>query len=205
MPLGIITSIAACPAIIGTVEAVQQGQKKNAKEKHRGMKSNLVVQCFSTRRGGREVNGGTVVLRDNKLYVEIALDDGEEIEPGHPFAGYFLPFPEQNWGRKGEGLVSTISDDPPQLNWVYMDADTNEIKYGLRVDAEPHIVGPWNCTMVEKRLTLLDWEGFMVVKEADGLWQLYFDADDNGLKGKVDSNKKKLEVELIRKELKKKK
>jgi hypothetical protein len=30
MVLGIITAIAACPAIVGTTEAVRQGQRKNA-------------------------------------------------------------------------------------------------------------------------------------------------------------------------------
>lgn len=67
MVLGIITAIAACPAIIGTTEAVRQGQRKNAKEQHRGLKSNLVVSCFSTSRGSSEINGGAVVLRNNKV------------------------------------------------------------------------------------------------------------------------------------------
>ena len=122
-----------------------------------------------------------------------------EIAASHPFTGYFLPFPEQNWGRKGEGLVSTISDDPPQLNWVFVDKDTYELGYGNRVVAEPHIVGPWDCTMIDKRLTLEGWEGFMAVKDAEGLWQLYFDLDDNGLEGKV-VKKRIVEIELTRKE-----
>lgn len=120
----------------------------------------------------------------------------------HPFAGYFLPFPEQNWGRKGEGLVSTISDEPPQLNWIYVDQDTYEIKYGNRIEAEPHFVGPWDCTRIDKRLTMEGWEGFMAVKEAPGLWGLYFDRDDNGLEGKV-VKKTILEIELTRKEKRK--
>ena len=67
MVLGILTAIAACPAIVGTTEAVRQGQKKSAKDKHRGVKSNLVVSCSSTEHGSSEINGGTVVLRDNKV------------------------------------------------------------------------------------------------------------------------------------------
>lgn len=67
MVLGIITSIAACPAIIGTTEAVRQGQRTNAREKHRGLKSNLFVSCSTTTRSGREVNGSEIVLQNNKV------------------------------------------------------------------------------------------------------------------------------------------
>ncbi|KAH0562292.1 hypothetical protein GP486_003010 [Trichoglossum hirsutum] len=193
MVLGIITAIAACPAIIGTTEAVRQGQRTNAREKHRGLKSNLIVSCSGTSYGSSEINGGAVVLRDNKLY--IAAD-------GHPFAGYFLPYPDQDWGRKGEGLVSTITVEPPQLNWIYMDRDTYEIKYGTRVMSEHHLVGPWDCTRIEKRITLEGWEGFMAVEEEQKSWALYFDRDDNGLEGKV-SEKRMLEIELTRKERRK--
>lgn len=202
MVLGIITAIAACPAIIGTTEAVRQGQRKNAKEQHRGLKSNLVVSCFSTSRGSSEINGGAVVLRNNKLYVAVPAADGPAVCSDHPFAGYFLPYPDQDWGRKGEGLVSTITDEPPQLNWIYVDQDTYEIKYGTRVESEPHLVGPWDCTRIEKRITLEGWEGFMAVKEGQGLWPLYFDQDDNGLEGKV-FKKRILEIELTRKERRK--
>ncbi len=67
MVLGILTAIAACPAIIGTTEAIRQGQRTNAKEKHRGLKSNLFVSCSTDTRAGSEVNGSAVVLRDGKV------------------------------------------------------------------------------------------------------------------------------------------
>ena len=67
MPLGILTSIAACPAIIGTTEAVRQGQKQNAKEAHRGRKANLYVTCNDPSRKSRDIHGGTGVLRNNKV------------------------------------------------------------------------------------------------------------------------------------------
>lgn len=65
MVLGILTSIAACPAIVGTNQAVLQGQHQAAKDKHRGLKTNLYVHCTTASRGGIEVNGGVVVLRNN--------------------------------------------------------------------------------------------------------------------------------------------
>jgi hypothetical protein len=62
MVLGILTSIAACPAIIGTVEAVRQGQRQSAKERHRGAKTNLVVSASNS-----EIDGCPVELRDGRV------------------------------------------------------------------------------------------------------------------------------------------
>jgi hypothetical protein len=99
--------------------------------------------------------------------------------------------------------VTTISDDPPQLNWVYVDKDTYEVKYGLKTDSEGQLVGPWTCSPVDRRLTFDGWEGFTVVEtERDNnCWQLYFDVDDNGLEGKVPLEKRIMEIELTRKEM----
>jgi hypothetical protein len=68
MVLGILTAIAACPAIIGTTEAVRQGQKQNAREKHRGLKTNLAVACSRVTKAGREIDGCEVVLSENKVW-----------------------------------------------------------------------------------------------------------------------------------------
>ena len=99
-------------------------------------------------------------------------------------------------------MVSTIMDDPPQLNWIYVDKDTNEVKYGTKAESNPNIVGPWNCTKQDRRMTFQGWEGFLAVREEPGVWAIYFDVEDDGLKGKVEG-KKKLEIELTRKERKK--
>ncbi|KAF2256131.1 hypothetical protein BU26DRAFT_512994 [Trematosphaeria pertusa] len=123
----------------------------------------------------------------------------------HPFAGYFLPYPDQNWGRKGEGFVSTISDEPPQLNWIYVDRDTHEVKYGDRAESEPHIIGPWDVTKMDKRVTLEGWEGFMAVRYGPREWALYFDRDDDGLKGIIDPEMWTMEIELVRRERKQEK
>ena len=67
MVLGLLSAVAACPAIIGTTEAVRQGQKKNAKEKHRSQKSNLVVHCSAKSSKRAQIDDGLVVLRNNKV------------------------------------------------------------------------------------------------------------------------------------------
>lgn len=112
--------------------------------------------------------------------------------------GYYLPYPD----TKYEGLVSSICDEPPVMNWIYVDRNTYELKYGVRKDAQPHITGPYDCTRQDHRLTLEGWEGFVAVEEGEGVWALYFDLDDDGLKSKIDSSRMTLEVELMRTERK---
>lgn len=92
------------------------------------------------------------------------------------------------------------------LNWIYVDKETYEVKYGNRSESGDNFLGPWNCTPIEKRLTFDEWEGFAVVEEprpdGDGVdWALYFDVDDNGLGEKVPATQRVLEVELVRKEM----
>lgn len=103
-------------------------------------------------------------------------------------------------------MVSTISDDPPYLNWIYIDRFTYEVKYGNRDEAAGHWLGPWDCTEIDKRVTFEGWEGFWAVQEDEGndLWALYFDKDDNWLTSTEDMvgqlKKRKLQVQLSRRE-----
>ena len=125
----------------------------------------------------------------------------------HRFAGYFLPYP----GRGYDGLVSTINSEN-MLNWIYVDAETYEVKYGVREEAEKNLPGPWGIVSrtalseirkaeggasVESRLGLRGWVGFVLVEEKKDAWALYFDMDDDGLKGKMEG-KRVTEVELCR-------
>jgi hypothetical protein len=73
MVLGILTAIAACPAIIGTTEAVRQGQRQSAKEKHRGLKTKLIVNCSTATKAGREVDGCEVVLSSDKVRCSLQI------------------------------------------------------------------------------------------------------------------------------------
>lgn len=211
MVFGILAAVAAVPAIVGTTEAVRQGQRQNAREEHRGRKSNLTITLPVRNSYSEQFDGAMIVLKDNKLYI-----DTEHSRLGanmaHPFSGYYLPIPwiGDKWKkagfRNGEGMVTTISDDPPFLNWVYLDRNTYEVKYGIRVEAEPHHVGPWDCTPIDRRLTFESWEGFVIVQEDEDsdLWALYFDRDDDGLRGegKVGTqDKRMLLVEVSRKEM----
>lgn len=68
MVLGVITSIAACPAIVGTTEAIQNSQRQQRKGEHRQRKTNLVVACADPSAQGDYVDASYIVLRDNKVH-----------------------------------------------------------------------------------------------------------------------------------------
>jgi hypothetical protein len=44
------------------------------------------------------------------------------------------------------------------MNWVYVDKETHEVKYGVRADAQPNLTGPFNCTRQDRRLNFDGWE-----------------------------------------------
>ncbi|KAK3116990.1 hypothetical protein LTR53_002072 [Teratosphaeriaceae sp. CCFEE 6253] len=214
MVFGILSAVAIAPAIVGTTEAIRQGQKNNAREDHRGRKYHLSVTLL--RRGPRreQFDHALVVLKDNKLYVDVRPDPPES-ERHHPVTGYFLPWPHGNlaevWRRlghiRGEGYVTTINEQN-FLNWVYVDKQTHEVKYGVRAAAEAQKVGPWDCSKMEHRLTLDGWEGFVAVEEEEGsgLWALYFDVNDDGLRQEGQPGRKGkavLQLEVWRKEIRK--
>ncbi|KAI8951488.1 hypothetical protein F4801DRAFT_544866, partial [Xylaria longipes] len=206
MAVPMLLALTICPALLGTQEAIRQSQSKNKREEHRARRCNLVVSCVKQSIRSRDIDGKLVVLKDNKLWITTTPpashdEDPEPTDDGYPFSGYFLPYP----GTSYEGLVSTISDDPPMLNWIYVDKNTYEVKYGLRTDAQEHLTGPFDCTRQDRRMTLEGWEGFVAVEDYPGVWALYFDRDDNGLVTKVPMGTRVLEVELTRREKKERK
>ena len=67
MVLGLLSAVAAVPAIIGTTEAVKQGQRSNAREQHRGRKSNMVVTLPTRNRFSEKFDNALIVLKDGKV------------------------------------------------------------------------------------------------------------------------------------------
>ncbi|KAH7165541.1 hypothetical protein EDB81DRAFT_640864 [Dactylonectria macrodidyma] len=203
MSIPMLLALTICPAMLGTQEAIRQSQSKSKREEHRARRCNLIVSCVKPSIRSRDINNKLIVLKDSKLYIanEHPLynhDSKNNVSKGYPFSGYFLPYPDSEY----EGLVSTISDDPPMLNWIYVDKDTYAVKYGVRAEAQENITGPFDCTKQDRRMTLEGWEGFCAVEELPGIWSLFYDRDDNGLKNKVPMGTRVLEVELTRREKK---
>lgn len=115
---------------------------------------------------------------------------------GHPFSGFFLDYPFAD--GEPRGLVSTISVDPPELNWIYVDKNTLELKYGTKSTSLGHIVGVWDWTEDQSGLTLDGWEGFVAMQVEDGGWILCYDRDDDKLK-KVRGKRRVVDIQLDRK------
>lgn len=91
------------------------------------------------------------------------IDHPAAPRPGHKFNGYYFKYPsEQGY----QGLVSTIQEDPPMLNWMYVDKDTGAVRYGSRKDTVGHVIGPWSWSEDEEFLTMDgdDWR-FIAVEE----------------------------------------
>ncbi|KAF2668782.1 hypothetical protein BT63DRAFT_285370 [Microthyrium microscopicum] len=193
------------PVSVATAEGIRHNKeleedREEDRDDHRMQDFHIEVFCDAESRKRDQVDNSIVVLRDEKLYltkVDPKTDDPIPVpgadEPPHLFNGFFLDFQPTaatsnsiferlNQPPPFRGLVSTISEDPPTLNWIYIDRNTFEVKYGSRAAADGHILGPWDWTDDELGLMLEEWEGFVAVEEDKDTWSIYYDRDDNGLK-----------------------
>lgn len=86
------------------------------------------------------------------------------------------------------GLVSTIADDPPMLNWIFVDKDSGLVRHGSRQDTlGGHVIGPWSWSEDEKWLTLEgDDSSFVAIEQANERWALYYDPDGTIRRGEMD-------------------
>ncbi|KAI9739461.1 MAG: hypothetical protein M1818_005149 [Claussenomyces sp. TS43310] len=160
-----LLAITAIPTVIGTSQGISQ-QKRQVAEAKRAAKFHLLATWETEGKGESTLNVAIVVLRDGKLYLKTAND-----QPGHPFTGYYFRRPDD---VQCEGLVSTVSVDPPMLNWIYVNRDTLQLEYGTKTQSQGHIVGSWGWSANERYLALEDEQRFVVVHE-NGEWSLYYD------------------------------
>lgn len=86
------------------------------------------------------------------------------------------------------------------MNWIYIDRDTYEMRFGTRPYAEHNPHGPFDCTRQDRRLNFGGWEGWLAVQEGD-FWALYFDLDGDRLASKVEAGTPVLDIELWRREV----
>lgn len=92
------------------------------------------------------------------------IDHPDAPLPGHKFNGYYFKYPsEQGY----QGMVSTIADDPPTLNWLYVDKHTGAVCYAGRKDTEGHIIGPWGWSEDEQFLVIDDDDWRFIAVEED--------------------------------------
>ena len=106
---------------------------------------------------------------------QVFLDFPQTPVQGHRFCGYYFKYPCE---EQHLGLVSTISDDPPMLNWIYVDRESHALRYGGRKDTLDHVIGPWGYSADEHFLVLQgEAEHFVGRREDDGRWAVYWDPE----------------------------
>jgi hypothetical protein len=211
MGIGIALPVVATTAI-GTVTGVGQGvaeqrrQNADSSNQTRMMKFHLDVHLDArtarSKSPAAKLANRIVTLRNDKLWLDPTdHETGQPADEGkHPFTGFYVAYPDSD-REYTRGLVSTISRDPPVLNWIFVDKDTLEVKYASRTGSIAHHVGSFDWTTDEPEdsaVTLEDWEGFVAIEEPGGKgWALYFDKNDDGLKA-VKNGRKSCEVSLMR-------
>jgi hypothetical protein len=94
--------------------------------------------------------------------------------------------------------VTSVRDDPPLLNWIYVDKDTLELKHGNRTQSIEHIVGHWDWTKDETTIILEGEEPFVAVEEEPGVWAVYCDCYRDGLASIAQTGKAIVEISLDR-------
>ena len=183
--------------VTGVAQGVQEQHKQNADASNqtRMLKFHLDVVAEG------DLNGWIVTLHDDKVWVEpkSAITNLPENADHHPFTGFYVAYPDSDRPYT-RGLVSTISVDPPVLNWIYIDKDTLELKYASRSGSIAHHVGSYDWTTEESTnsfITFDEWEGFVAVQQYNGQWVLQFDINDDGLKAQA-KGRQTAEVQLQR-------
>ncbi|KAG2421021.1 hypothetical protein HFD88_000637 [Aspergillus terreus] len=186
MVIGLL-AITAIPTVTGTSLGVSEQRKANQRKDDERRMAKFHIDASS--RGETEddaaIHGKRVVLRDSKVYLDHPHPSHRRT-PSHTAQAFYIDYPELEETKhlkRGLGLVTTISDDPPMLNWIYADKDTHELKYGNRSQSVAHVVGPWDWADEEKTVTLEQKRGFVAVEEDDGAWAVYFDRSGDELEG----------------------
>ncbi|KAJ5717621.1 hypothetical protein N7488_003267 [Penicillium malachiteum] len=210
MVLGIVMMTAMLPTMIGMNEASKgtRDHEERRREDSRKQRCHLTATCEVTEdlKQRLAVHNAHVCLGlDGRIYIT---------KSHHPslvlFNGGFFQHPDLSPGNTA-GLVTISSETPPTLRWVFLDAETHEVKWGSKHQSDGQICGPFSWTKDEAYITLEDWEGWMAVrdpsdearmKEELGLedcgdvWKMCFDQNDDG--ADLPENAEVLEVRLRR-------
>ncbi|GIJ87390.1 hypothetical protein Asppvi_006296 [Aspergillus pseudoviridinutans] len=196
MVLGLALMGAMAPAMIN----MDQGSKDpEARRQHaKRQRGHLLTECYTNEETAEQrdqVHNGRVYLdEDGKLYVT------KHATPTMtPFDGHFYTHPDFPPDNKS-GLITLSGETPPLARWVFLDAETNEMRFGGKGDTQGHICGPFDLLDVESGyVTLERRQRWLAVKLPEqqarekealelgiagseggvgGSWTLYFDRDE---------------------------
>ncbi len=205
-----ISALVVVPSLFGISEAIGSTQSKARKKEHRSRDCNLVIRCSKSSKYSPEIHDRRVVLSGEKVAcLSSHLDVLARTNKGYRSFIFTLESTTTNPSVIPSAVASTPTparatkvsfplSQTPIHNWIYVDRNTLEVKYGNLAASEGHYTGPFDCT---RRLTYAGWEGFVAVKEG-GFWALYFDHKGDLLSENITDDVPILEVELLRMELK---
>ncbi|KAI9932225.1 hypothetical protein AWENTII_010563 [Aspergillus wentii] len=193
MVIGLL-ALTAIPTVTGVSMGVSEQRKSNDRKNdaRRMAKFHIDVGSAGETAEDDEVQGKRMVVRNDKVYLDDPLPSNRSI-PSHTSKAFYIEYPELEETKhlkRGLGLVTTTCDNPPMVNWIYVDKETYELKYGNRSQSISHVVGPWNWTEDETTVTLEEKSAFVAVQEEDGAWAVYFDRDGDDLEGVLEEQGK---------------
>ncbi|KAK5789134.1 hypothetical protein VI817_008258 [Penicillium citrinum] len=184
MVIGLLT-LASIPTVTGVAFGVSEQRKSNQRKEdaRRMVKFNIESICEGDTDDDRDINGRRVVVRNEKVYLDL-VNPRDRIHPSFTALAFYIEYPELDETKhlqRGLGLPTYVSANPPLLNWIYADKNTHELKYGNRTQSVEHVVGPWDWTEDEKTILLEEKDAFYAVEEEEGQWALYFDREGDEL------------------------
>ncbi|KAL3481941.1 hypothetical protein BJX99DRAFT_253065 [Aspergillus californicus] len=182
MVIGLLT-LTSIPTVTGIALGCSEQRKANSRQddEKRMQKFYTDVECLEDGEAFDEINEKRAVFRDNKVYIDDPSPEKRKKE-AHAGQAFYFHYPEPDHMqdlKRGLGLVSTIQDNPPVLNWLYADKETHEIKYGNRTQSCDHVPAPWDWRDEETTIVLEKKRWFFAVREeeGEGIWALYLDLD----------------------------
>lgn len=202
MVIGLLI-LTAIPTITGTAQAysAQKTQEERVRDAKYMKKFWIDVDCDVDFPDVKHIHEHRLVLRDDKVYIgqKEALNPSAE---GYVAEAFYIEYPDNERKPPPRGLVSQTRAEPPLLNWIYIDQETAELKYGNKTQSIEHDVGPWDWTKDEKTITFHKKLLFIAVEDPKSKkWQLYYDIDDDGLSRYVPIQRRKVYVSLMRSEI----
>ena len=200
MVIGLLV-LTAIPSVIGVSQAYsgQKQQEARALEAKQMKKFHIDISCeVDVPVVLRNVHGHRVVLRDDKVWVGKKEATNPSTE-GYVAEAFFIEYPDPKRNPVPIGLVSQTRAEPPLLNWIYVDNETAELKYGNKSQSIEHTIGPWDWSKDETKVTLKKRQRCIAVQKPKSKhWQLYWDVDNDGLASYVPATWTKVYVSLER-------
>ncbi|KAK5198197.1 hypothetical protein LTR92_002442 [Exophiala xenobiotica] len=188
MVIGLLI-LTAIPTVTGVAQAIsgQKTREERQKDENRMKKFHIDIHCEADNARTTGIHDKRLVLKDDRVW----LGPHEAQNPcpeGYVAQCFYIEYPDNE-----------VRDDPPLLNWLYVDKDTMELKYGNKSASIEHHIGPWDWAEDEKIITFDKSKGFTAVQDPKTRrWQIYHDMDNDGLSRFVSKGRRMVQVSLQR-------